>query len=69
MCEKMERFLRTDGSIESVHFDVLDTPGVPLKELNGFRRDSDKFVKKVRVGKKSFHVSVQASSQSSATWL
>ncbi|KAH7717409.1 hypothetical protein AAVH_15140 [Aphelenchoides avenae] len=65
MCEKLERFLRADDRIETVRFDVLDTPGVALKKLKGFRRDGDKFVKKVRVGKKIFHASVQAPSQSS----
>ncbi|KAH7713731.1 hypothetical protein AAVH_18915 [Aphelenchoides avenae] len=65
VCEKLERFLRTDDRIETVHFDVLDTPGVALKKLKEFRRDGDKFVKKVRVGTKSFHASVQAPSQSS----
>ncbi|KAH7710211.1 hypothetical protein AAVH_22505 [Aphelenchoides avenae] len=45
MCENLERFLRTDDHIETVRFDVLDTPGVVLKKLKGFRRDGDKFVK------------------------
>ncbi|KAH7691358.1 hypothetical protein AAVH_40128, partial [Aphelenchoides avenae] len=46
MCEKLERFLRTDDRIETVRFDVLDTPGVAVKKLKGFRRDGDKYVKK-----------------------
>ncbi|KAH7713732.1 hypothetical protein AAVH_18916 [Aphelenchoides avenae] len=65
VCEKLEPFLCADDCIETVHFDVLDTPGVAVKKLKGFRRDGDKFVKKVCVGKKTFHASVQAPLQSS----
>ncbi|KAH7703354.1 hypothetical protein AAVH_29474 [Aphelenchoides avenae] len=69
MCEKLERFLRTNDRIETVRFDVLDTQGMALNKLKGFRplegREGDKFVKKVCVGKKMFHASVQAPSQDS----
>ncbi|KAH7703110.1 hypothetical protein AAVH_29725 [Aphelenchoides avenae] len=65
MCEKLERFMRADDCVETIRFDVLDTPGVALKKLRGFRRDGDKYVKKVCVGKKTFHASVQAPLQSS----
>ncbi|KAH7694170.1 hypothetical protein AAVH_38789 [Aphelenchoides avenae] len=66
ICEKLEGFLRTDDRIETVRFDVLDTPEVALKKLKGFRREGDKYIKEVRVGKKIFRAYVQAPSQGSA---